>query len=341
MAFLGNCRATGIGSLPLAGIAEAVRAVFTYAPDLPYWPQLPRRARAEGMTEQAVSGLPGLRISDDGRLRLVQDEAFFAGAERLMAAWEAGDAAVAAMTPESAAAFDPFVAEAQSRGAREAKGQVAGPVTVGMAILGEDGTPILYNDVLRDLLVKFLALRVRWQADRLRGAGAEPIIFVDEPFLASFGTPFFGWGVQQVREVLEAVAAGAPTAGSHCCSNTDWTIFLGSRLKIVSFDAFAFAEQFFVYRDALAAFLSRGGNVAWGIVPTDEESLAGLSVPALRQRLLGLVARVEALGFRRDQVLRQSLITPSCGLGTRPAATAQRAQELARGLASSLRREIL
>jgi methionine synthase II (cobalamin-independent) len=258
-----------------------------------------------------------------------------------MAAWEAGDAAVAAMTPESAAAFDPFVAEAQSRGAREAKGQVAGPVTVGMAILGEDGTPILYNDVLRDLLVKFLALRVRWQADRLRGAGAEPIIFVDEPFLASFGTPFFGWGVQQVREVLEAVAAGAPTAGSHCCSNTDWTIFLGSRLKIVSFDAFAFAEQFFVYRDALAAFLSRGGNVAWGIVPTDEESLAGLSVPALRQRLLGLVARVEALGFRRDQVLRQSLITPSCGLGTRPAATAQRAQELARGLASSLRREIL
>jgi methionine synthase II (cobalamin-independent) len=341
MAFLGNCRATGIGSLPLAGIAEAVRAVFTYAPDLPYWPQLPKVSRAEGMNEQAACGLPGLRITDEGRLRIVQDDAFFAAAERLMAAWEAGDASVAAMTPESAAAFDPFVAEAQSRGAREAKGQVAGPVTVGMAILGEDGNPILYNDVLRDLLVKFLALRVRWQAERLRGAGAEPIIFVDEPFLASFGTPFFGWGVQQVREVLEAVAAGAPTAGSHCCSNTDWTIFLGSRLQVVSFDAFAFAEKFFVYRDALAEFLSRGGVVAWGIVPTEPEMLAGLSVPALRERLLALVAKVETLGFRRDQVLRQSLITPSCGLGTRSAATAVRAQELVRDLASSLRREFI
>ena len=351
MAFLGNCRATGIGSLPLAGIAEAVRSVFTYAPDLPYWPQLPKVSRAEGMNEQAAAGLPGLQVTGEGRLRIVQDDAFFAAAERLMVAWEAGDASVAAMTPESAAAFDPFAAEVCNRDAREAKGQVAGPVTVGMAILGEDGNPILYNDVLRDLLVKFLALRVRWQAERLRGAGAEPILFVDEPFLASFGTPFFGWDVEQVREVLEAVAAGAPAAGratappwhagSHCCSNTDWTIFLGSRLHVVSFDAFAFAEKFFVYRDAIAEFLSRGGNVAWGIVPTEPESLAGLTVPVLRERLLAVVARVEALGFRRDQVLRQSLITPSCGLGTRSAATAARAQELTRDLASSLRREFL
>ena len=263
MPFLGNCRATGIGSLPHTDAAAAVEAVFASAPDLPYWPQLPKRALAEGMNEQAAAGLPGLRITDEGRLRLVQDEEFFLGVERLLAAYEAGDASVAALPPESAAGFEPFIAEVSRRDVPEAKGQIAGPITVGMAILGEDGNPILHNDVLRDVLVKFLHLRVRWQAERLRGAGARPVIFVDEPFLASFGTPFFGWSVEQAREVLEAVAAGAETAGSHCCSNTDWSIFLGSCLSVVSFDAFEFAENFLVYRDDLAGFLSRGGNLAW------------------------------------------------------------------------------
>ncbi len=340
MPFLGNCRATGIGSLPHTDAAAAVEAVFASAPDLPYWPQLSKRSRAEGMNEQAAAGLPGLRITDEGRLRLVQDEEFFLGVERLLAAYEAADASVAALGADSAAGFEPFVAEVSRRDVPEAKGQIAGPITVGMAILGEDGNPILYNDVLRDVLVKFLHLRVRWQAERLRGAGARPIIFVDEPFLASFGTPFFGWSVEQAREVLEAVAAGAETAGSHCCSNTDWSIFLGSTLSAVSFDAFGFAENFLVYRDDLAGFLSRGGNLAWGIVPTDPEALATVTAAGLRERLLGLVAKVEALGFKRRDVLRQSLITPSCGLGTRDLATAERALALARDLAASLHAQL-
>ena len=328
MPFLGNCRATGIGSLPHTDAAAAVEAVFASAPDLPYWPQLAKRARAEGMNEQAAIGLPGLRITDEGRLRLVQDEEFFLGVERLLAAYEAGDASVAALPPESAAGFEPFIAEVSRRDVPEAKGQIAGPVTVGMAVLGEDGNPILYNEVLRDVLVKFLALRVRWQAEQLRAAGAEAVVFVDEPFLSSFGTPFFGWGVGQVREVLEAVAAGTEITGSHCCSNTDWSIFLESRLSVVSFDAFEFADNFLMYRDALAAFMARGGNLAWGIVPTDPDLLAGQTAATLRERLLAHVAKVEALGFKREQVLRQSLITPACGLGSRDGATATRALAL-------------
>lgn len=341
MTFFGNCRATGIGSLPATDAREAVETVLAYCPDLPHWPQLPKISRAEGMNEQALAGLPGLVITAEGRLRLAEDEAFFLGVERLMTAHAAGDASVAAMQPETAAGFEPFVAAVRRRGLRQAKGQIAGPVTVGMAVLGEDGNPILYNEVLRDVLVKFLSLRVRWQAEQLRAAGAEPIIFVDEPFLSSFGTPFFNWGVGQVREVLEAVAAGAEITGSHCCSNTDWSIFLGSRLSVVSFDAFEFAENFLMYRDALAAFMARGGNLAWGIVPTDPDLLAGQTAQGLRNRLLPLVAKVEALGFKREQVFRQSLITPACGLGSRDAATAKQALTLVRDLAASLGAEFL
>jgi hypothetical protein len=382
MTFLGNCRATGIGSLPLEDPAAAVRVAFAACPDLPYWPQLTKRGRAEGMTEQASVGLPGLRITDDGRLRLVQDDAFLESLERLLAVYEqvtaesptcdspvgatgglsasasGGEhwlqaasgtpaAAVAAFPAGSAAAFEPFCAAVAERAAAapgpfDAKGQAAGPITVGMAILGEDGNPILYDDMLREVLVKFLHLRTRWQAARIAAAGARPVIFVDEPFLASYGTPYFGWSAGQVRETLEAVASGAEVVGSHCCSNTDWSLLLGSpHVGIVSFDAFTFAANFLVYRDAVAEFLSRGGNLAWGIVPTDSENLATVSVDLLREKLLAEVKKVEALGFAREQILSQSLITPACGLGTRDLATAERATGLVHDLAAVLQRDYL
>jgi len=340
MTFTANCRATGIGSLPHGDAGAAVATVFRDCPDLPYWPQLPGVSRAEGMNEQAAVGLPGLR-TDDGRLRLVQDEPFFEGAERLLAAYEAGDASVAALPPDAAAAFEPFLDEVRRRGCPEAKGQIAGPVTVGMNIQGEDGNPILYNADLRDILTRFLNLRVRWQAERIAETGARPIVFVDEPFLASFGTPFFGWEKAQVQETLAAVTSAAETAGSHCCSNTEWSIFLTGPVQAVSFDAYEFADNFLVYRDDLRAFLDGGGSIVWGIVPTDPDAVAAATVETLHARMLGHLEKVEALGFTREQVLRQSLITPACGLGTRPPETAERAFRLTHDLADRLRGEFL
>ena len=340
MAFLANCRATGIGSLPIPDVRSAVEAVFDTAPDLPYLPKLPKVSKNEGMNEQALEGFPGL-VVEDGKLRHVQDEAFFLGVERLFAAYETGDDGAAALSPEYAHALEPFLAEIRARGTPEAKAQISGPVTVGMAVLGQDGKPILYDAVVRDALTKHLYLRAKWQARAIAEAGARPVIFVDEPVLAQFGTPFFGWGIDQVRAVLEAVAEGAETVGSHCCSNTEWSIFLESRLDVVSFDAFGFADNFLVYRDDVAAFIERGGTIAWGIVPTDPEDLAGETLESLRARLVGLVARVEALGFERERVLAQSLVTPACGLGSRPSEPAARAIGLARDLAANLRREYL
>ncbi len=340
MTFIANCRATGIGSLPHPDVASAVEAVFRDCPALPYWPQLPGVSPAERMNEQAAVGLPGLRI-EDGTLRLVQDEAFFEGVDRLLAAYEAGEAAYAALPAEAAAAFEPFLEEVARRGCPEAKGQIAGPITVGMTIKGEDGNPILYNDVLRDVLTRFLNLRVRWQAERIAEAGARPVVFVDEPFLASYGTPFFGWEKAQVQETLSAVTAGAETTGSHCCSNTEWSIFLSGPVRAVSFDAYEFAENFLVYRDDIRAFLEGGGTIAWGIVPTDPQACAEATVESLHGRLAAHLETVEALGFSREGVLRQSLITPACGLGTRPPETAEVAFRLTRALADRLQAEYL
>ena len=98
MAFEGRCRATGIGSLPFGGIDESVRAVLEFCPQLPHWPQLPKRSANERMNEQVLEGFPGLAVRD-GKTRVVQDDAFFAAAEKLMQDHEAAGAEAGAMSP--------------------------------------------------------------------------------------------------------------------------------------------------------------------------------------------------------------------------------------------------
>ncbi|MCX7017260.1 MAG: hypothetical protein NTW86_32640, partial [Candidatus Sumerlaeota bacterium] len=64
------------------------------------------------------------------------------------------------------------------------------------------------------------------------------------------------------------------------------------------------------------------------------------TVKRLRERMDGLLRKVEALGFSREQVLKQSLITPACGLGTRSPQAAARALALTRDLAADLAKAI-
>ncbi len=340
MSFEGRCRVTGIGSFACAGVDEAMAMVREFAPELPFLPQLPRLSPNERMNEQMYDGLPGAR-QRDGTWTLVQDEAFFLGVDRLFTEWESPTEDSGAWSVASSAALEPFLAHVRAAGVAEAKAQVSGPVTVAMSLVDEAGNPALYNDVLREVVVKHLALKVRWMARQIEAAGATPIVFVDEPFLASFGTPFFGWTrPAQPRAVLEEVYAAAPVKGTHCCANTDWTIFLDSSVDVVSFDAFGYATGFLTYRDELVAYVGRGGNIAWGIVPTDPDDLAATSADALLARLNEAIDKLVGYGIDRATVLRQSLITPSCGLGTRPPETARPNLTLCRAVADALRAEL-
>ena len=190
-------------------------------------------------------------------------------------------------------------------------------------------------------ITKHLALKVRWLAAQIQAAGARPLIFVDEPFLASFGTPFFAWtDPQQPRAVIEQVYAAAPARGTHCCSNTDWSIFLRSSVDVVSFDAFGFGENLLTYRDDLVGFIRGGGNLAWGIVPTDPDDLARTSAAELTARLREMVDKLVRYGLDRAAVLRQSLVTPACDLGSRPPETARPAFEMAAAISVALRSEM-
>ena len=67
------------------------------------------------------------------------------------------------------------------------KGQLSGPLTVGLQVSAENNVPAFYRDDLRDIITKTLALNARYQARLLKKFSLPVVIFIDEPQLLSFG----------------------------------------------------------------------------------------------------------------------------------------------------------
>ena len=350
-AFKPACRPTLIGSMPHKDHVEAHRLVMEHTPEIPPWVQLPA-FRVEGMVPQFLPGLPGLSVAGDRQYIDTADSGF---EDELVAFYEAylacveGDGnlddSIFAMTDQTAAGFSTLQSGLAASGAVPfaVKGQVSGPVTFATGVKDQDDQAIFYNDQLRDAAVKMLALKARWQVRALSKFEKPVIIFLDEPALAGFGSSeFISITREEVIACLEEVAAAIHAegglAGVHVCANTDWSLLLDSSLEIINFDAYAYFDRFILYPEQLKAFLNAGGILAWGIVPTlNAEDIEKETAASLLAKWEGQLAQVVSLGIAREKVLAQSLITPSCGVGSQSPAHAVKVLELTRDLSRLIR----
>ncbi|MBI4595053.1 MAG: hypothetical protein HY730_01590, partial [Candidatus Tectomicrobia bacterium] len=51
---------------------------------------------------------------------------------------------------------------------RAIKGQVTGPISMGLTLTKEDMRPVLYDEELSDAIARFLCLKASWQENALR-----------------------------------------------------------------------------------------------------------------------------------------------------------------------------
>jgi methionine synthase II (cobalamin-independent) len=321
--------------MPHTNPDEACSIIMKYLPDIPIWPQLPKRSPKENMIVQFSEGFPGVVIQGD-RIHIEPSADFESEIEQLYIDCEQGSASKYGISKEYAAGLYAFLSKAA--GSQIVKGQVTGPVTWGLAVTRQDGLGILYDDTWAEAAAKFLRLKASWQENVLREISPNPIIFVDEPYLVSLGSVFTPIPEEKVPVLLEEVLKGIKgTKGLHCCGNTDWSVMLDTTTDILSFDAYNYASSLSTHSGKVKSFLERGGNIAWGIVPNEEEALVKESLPSLRDRLEEAMAPFTRDGVRFKQIIAQGLITPSCTLASLSLEAANQALELTAKLSRDLR----
>ena len=349
--FQANGLATLIGSLPVAHHNKALDLIMEHMPEIPMWAQLPVN-RQEGMMVQFTPGLPGFRIENDKRFVNTDGETFdrelLQFYEDFMAVSEENiklDNSRFALTEDTARGFFMFLKRMESPAVSPVavKGQITGPFTFCTGIVDQDKRAIFYEPQIRDAAVKLLAMRARWQTERLAEFQKPVIIFFDEPGLAGFGSSeFTSISREEVgqcfEEVFEPVHQVGGLTGVHVCANTDWSLVLDSSADIVSFDAYGYFDRFILYPDQIKAFVEAGKILAWGMVPTlNADDLEKETTTSLVRQFEDKIKQVEALGIDSHRLINQSLITPTCGTGTLSIDLAQKVLRVTREISQEIR----
>jgi len=339
-----------IGSIPLDDHLRALDLVFEYTPEIPLWPQLPGISQ-EGMLVQFLEGVPGVE-EHGGKPRI--DTSSVAFQEGLVAFFEEYlaveedpgrlDGSRFAVSRERARGLYELVEAVQGRDCLAVKGQITGPFTQLVGTTDQDGRLAWYDPTLREMLVKATACKAAWQTAFLRTSGRPAICFLDEPALAGLGSSAYISIAKEdigaaLAEVIGAVHRAGGLAGIHVCANTDWDMVLGLDLDIVNFDAFGFFDRFLASRAAIHRFLDRGGIIAWGGVPTGDPAVIDSQAPEGLADLWQEHMK-DLTGNGRDlaDLLRRTLVTPSCGTGSLDLDHAVRVLALTRETSTILRR---
>jgi methionine synthase II (cobalamin-independent) len=303
---------TAVGSMPHTDPVEACSLVARFLPQIPAWPQLPKRAFVENMYVQFSEGFPGVVIEDD-RIYVDRTKDLDKPLELLYAAYLENKIEEYGISPDYAAGLHAFLNTELSPLA--VKGQVTGPISWGLTVTDQERRSVLYDDTLADALARHLRLKAAWQEMKLKAISPNTIIFVDEPYMTSFGSAFVSISREQVIKLLDEVFCGiSGLKGIHCCGNTDWSVVLSTSLDILNFDAYNYGYTVALYPDEVKAFLERGGILAWGIVPNDEKDVPGETAKSLVDRLEEVIGALDRKGVSYRLQTERCLVTPACTL---------------------------
>jgi hypothetical protein len=353
MAIKTKCIATAIGSFPHGDMGKALDIILNSLAEAPLWPQLPKRGLNEQMEIQYSEGMPCTVIEPD-KVRMYFDtsgdysEGFAAFYESYMAAMDpsegSGDCSAMAISPDFAKGLYGFEERLKTKGAKYpyVKVQTTGPCSFALTITDENKRAIYYNEEFRDVIVKALAMKCRWQIQKFKPYANAIICFIDEPILSAFGSSTYisvkrEEVVALIGEVAGAIHAENAIAGVHCCGNTDWSILVDAGADLISFDAFNYGDTIALYPDAVKKFIAGNGLIAWGIVPTSV-AIREQTMESLLERFAKLIDNLSAkAGIDKRLILEQSLITPSCGTGSMTEADAETVFGLLKDLAGHAR----
>lgn len=319
-----NCSTTLLGSVPHnsgRGLCETLATTL----DVPAWPQLTRRSFHENMYVQFSASLPCITLDPaNEKIGIDTSSDLAPDLEKFYERYISEDITSFGLSREYAEGFFLMLDALKDASGNWAKGQVTGPISFGLTVTDQDLRASLYDDTYADVIIKNVAMNARWQIQQLRTIRPNIVLFVDEPYMAAFGSAFISLSRERVidmlNEVFAAIHQEGALAGVHCCANTDWSVLMATSADILNMDAHGYLDNLALYPGELRDFLDRGGVIAWGIVPNTDE-IRRVTPEQIVQRLVAGINRIcekakaRDVMILQDELFRHSLISPSCGLG--------------------------
>lgn len=318
-------------------------------PALITWPHLPHRSFYEHSFVQSASGFPGLVIDSLERRTYVDRIVVERELDHLSLAYLNKTTAAGCLKTDYAAGMAELTRLPSGWFEGLAVGsQQVGPISLSLQLTDEQQRPLVYDPMLLEALSHHLSLRVAWLSEQFTNLAEDGIIFLAEPFLDAFNSPFFPIDWNRGIELLELVFDGIKgcrgiiigTMGTdqHRDTKADyWTPVLETSVELILLDVYNHSALLLDAAASLLPFLHRPGFIAWGLVPSDAESLMCETVDTLVERFQSLLQQVAAAGVPEERLLLASLISTSGSLEHLPLHVAERALRVCLDVSNRLR----
>lgn len=346
-------QALAIGSLPHNDVEKAMYVVEKNFFNIPFFPQLANVNKNEDMIIQFLEGLPSFLPSKIENFSFDTEseeffenlEEFFTDYEEIISGQNYEKLEKYAISQNFSSSFPAFEKLIQKLKPEYAKGQIIGPFTLATSLLDKNNRCAVYDETLRDIIVKLLSLKALWQIKRIKNANSQttPIIFMDEPSISQLGTSAYltvseNDVIEMISEITQIIKDNGGIAAIHCCGKCDWKIPIKSGINIINLDAYAFAKNLSIYANEIETFLENGGKIAWGLVPTlDSAALENINLNILVDKFKQSVNYLTKKGVNEKLILDNSIITSSCGAGSLSEELAEKAMNLVFELSETLK----
>ena len=341
-----------IGSLPYKNLDVAMDTVRTNFSEIPFWPQLTELSKNEDMVLQFSENMPLFFV--DGQKSYMAEasaefqdkiEEFLCDYKEIITNINCKTIEKYAISTHNSAAFPEFLKIIKTTRPEFAKGQIAGPFTLAAAIIDTEGKCVFHDVKLREIITKTLTLKALWQIKQIKCANftTTPIIFIDEPSLETLKPPAFDINDQNIvismlKEISNFIQQNGAISAVHCCSKCNWYVPLNSGVDIINPDAYRYTRDLSFFYKEIKPFLDNGGKIAWGIIPTlNRKAIFNTDLQELTDIFERAVKYLTKTGINEKLILKNSLITPSCGTGGLDDEMASKAMTLTAQLSKKLK----
>ena len=341
-----------IGSMPHKNLDDAISVVALNFKTIPFWPQMVKISKNEDMILQFTENMPSF-FYEKSYLDTEYDnfyeelETFFLDYETIISGEDVSGEIIEKyeISDKMSSSFNSLLSLIKSTGAKFAKGQIVGPFTLATTLVDKNGKCAIYDDTLKEIVVKTLALKALWQIKKMKEASSQiiPIIFIDEPSLSQLGTSAYVSITEEevldmLREVSDVIKAAGALSAIHCCGKCDWKLPIESGVNILNLDAYSYAQNLSVYSNSVKRFLLNGGKIVWGIVPTlDKNALEQADLDIIEEHFDTAIKYLTNKGINEKLVIDNSLVSTSCGAGSLPVELAQKAFSLTAEISQRLK----
>ena len=347
-------QALAIGSLPHNNLEDAMLLVEKDFSEIPFFPQLANISKNEDMTFQFLEGLPSFLPSRLENFFVDSEsdefyealEEFFNDYEEIISDINSEKLEKYAISEQFSSTFPKFIQVIKKTKPAYAKGQIIGPFTLASILNDVNGKSALYDETLKEVIVKLLTLKALWQIKHIKAANPNtvPIIFMDEPSVSQLGTSAYLTisdmeVADMLKEISDVIKDNGGLSAIHCCGKCDWVLPIVAGVDIVNLDAYAYSEHFALHAKVVEKLLARGGKIAWGLVPTlDSEALSKITLDDLVISFENSVKYLTKRGIDERLIIDNSLVTSSCGAGSLTVEMSERAMDLVYELSNELRK---